>query len=404
MQFLFTLLCILFIATGPLLAQPEKEDATQNRDLKKPKTYPLGIRSLEVTADDKRIHLLLGQFTESNEIPIITHQVSADGGASWSTPIQVNHGVIQPHGLHRGSDARIAAHGENIVVAWTSAGSDKWGSGPIVTVLSNDGGKTWRPGPNPADDQRTDGHNFMALSADSSGVFHLAWLDSRDGDRGLRYSRSKDAGAHWSTNVTAAPKTCECCWNSLAPLDHGAIAVLYRARHPRDMHLVTSDDEGTSWKQPAVVGNFQWSLNACPHVGGALSTCAGPTGERLHAAVWTGASGLSGLYHLRSDDAGKTWSPPHKMNIPMAWHPHLASDSRGRVVAVWDTMAAVSGEVWYAVSTDAGETWSAPKRLSEEGKPASFPRVVPSQKGFRVFWTSEVPDHPATWTSFPLEP
>lgn len=368
------------------------------------KETPLGIRSLEVTSDGSQIHLLLGEFKASSETPRLTHQLSRDGGVTWSEPVPVNQQAPAPHGLHRGMDARIAAHGKQLVAAWTTAGSDRWGSGPIVTALSSDGGKTWKPGPNPADDQRTDGHNFLALGSDSTGRFHLAWLDSRDGDRGLRYSVSTNGGQSWKANATAAPKTCECCWNSVAPLENGTVAVLFRARSPRDMQVVTSRDSGANWNPPTTVGNFQWSFNACPHVGGALSTCPGPQGQRLHAAVWTGAAGLSGLYHLRSDDAGQTWSPPHKMKIPLAWHPHLAADARGRVVAVWDTMAAVSGEVWSAFSLDAGNTWSEPKRLTAQGASGVFPRVVPAGDGFRVFWTSEVPGQPATWTSLPLQP
>ncbi|MEK0445079.1 MAG: hypothetical protein RLZZ399_400 [Verrucomicrobiota bacterium] len=368
------------------------------------KVYPPGVRSLEVCADGSSLHLLLGELPEEKAVPILTHQVSRDGGVSWSAPVQVNVGVASPQGLHRGVDARIAVHGDHLVAAWTAAGTDKWGSGPIVTVFSEDGGKTWNPGPNPADDGRTDGHNFLALGADAAGGFHIAWLDSRDGERGLRYSRSEDGGRHWASNSTAAPKTCECCWNALAPLEKGGIAVLYRARSPRDMYVVTSGDAGTRWSSPVAVGAFGWDLNLCPHVGGALATCAGPKGQRLHAAVWTGASGQSGLYHLRSDDAGQSWSAPHKMNVPMSWHPHLAADARGRVVAVWDTMTASSPVVWGAISKDAGETWGEPMQLSPEGVPAGFPRVVSNGEGFRVFWTSEKPGQAATWTSVELRP
>ncbi|MEY2598441.1 MAG: hypothetical protein RLZZ142_700 [Verrucomicrobiota bacterium] len=401
-----TTLAVLFslLLLHPLSAADSDSPATPSA-ARTPKAYPPGVRSLEVFRDADRLHLLLGSFSSDSAPPLLTHQSSTDWGKTWSEPVQVNvPGVLNPHGLHRGVDARIAASGSLIVAAWSGAGSDKWGSGPIVTVLSQDAGKTWRPGPNPADDGRTDGHNFLALGTDSLGKFHLAWLDSRDGERGLRYSVSRDGGGSWASNSTAAPKTCECCWNALAPLDQGGIAILYRARTPRDMHVVTSPNGGAQWNQPVPVGNFQWDLNVCPHVGGALATCPGPQGQRLHATVWTGAAGKSGLYHLRSDDAGQSWSSPHKMNVPMAWHPHLAADRFGRVAAVWDTMTASTPVVWGCLSTDAGNTWSPPRALSPEGVPAGFPRVVSTEEGFRVFWTSEQPNQAATWTSVPFVP
>ncbi|MEI6714986.1 MAG: sialidase family protein [Verrucomicrobiota bacterium] len=390
-----SLVALLALSTSALAHSPGGKDR---------KNPGPGVRSLEVCESNGALHLLLGEFTPENESPVISHRVSTDGGNSWSTPVTVNTNVPPPHGLHRGVDARIAVHGNNLVAAWTSTGSDKWGSGPIITVRSEDGGKTWTQGPNPADDGLTDGHNYLALGADSSGRFHIAWLDARDGERGLRYSVSSDAGLHWASNSTPAPKTCECCWNALTPLNNGGIAVLYRARAPRDMFVITSPNAGAKWNTPVPVGDFKWEINMCPHVGGALTTCAGPNGERLHATVWTGASGQSGLYHLRSDDSGVTWSAPHKMNVPMSWHPHIAADAKGRVAAVWDTMTASTPVVWSSISKDAGETWSQPVQLSPEGVPAGFPRVVPAGDGFRVFWTSELPEKAATWSSVVLQP
>ena len=96
-----------------------------------------------------------------------------------------------------------------------TAGTDKWGSGPMATALSNDGGATWRPGPKPADDGSTTGHGFIDIVADDVGILHLTWLDSRDGKQGLRYARSEDAGKTWAVNITAKAGTCECCSNAI---------------------------------------------------------------------------------------------------------------------------------------------------------------------------------------------
>jgi hypothetical protein len=366
--------------------------ASANTPQKKERSKPevKGVRSLEVFADGDRLHMLLGESEDPSSVPVLSHRTSSDGGETWSTPVPVSVGAAAPHGLHRGSDARIAARGNYLVAAWTTAGSDAWGSGPITIVTSSDGGLHWKAAPNPADDGLTDGHNFLALNVDASGRFHLAWLDKRDGDRGLRYSLSNDGGQHWEVNRTAAPKTCECCWNSIVPLASGDVAILFRDRSPRDMKVVTSRGR-EGWNASVPVGNFNWQFNACPHVGGALVRRATPNGEQLHAAVWTGATDASGLYHLRSDDGGATWSAPHKMNVPLAWHPALAVHSEGRMAAVWDTMAAVAPETWAAISDDGGVTWGAPIRLSESEAPAAHPRVVPIQKGFRAFWTEERP-------------
>jgi hypothetical protein len=260
-------------------------------------------------------------------------------------------------------------------------------------------------GANPADDGMTDGHNFLALGVDQAGAFHMAWLDKRDGERGLRYAASVDGGLHWTANATPAPKTCECCWNAIAPLSDGRVAILFRNRSPRDMRVVTSAPGGRGWLGAVSVGDFKWQFNACPHVGGALVTRETPAGEQLHAAVWTGAPGASGLYHLRSEDAGRSWSAPHKMNVPLAWHPAMAVDAKGRIAVAWDTMAASAPETWAVLSEDGGVTWNAPLRLSAPETPAAHPRIVAAGNGFRVFWTEDKIPAPAVWRSavFPGE-
>lgn len=388
----------LLAAAAALVLSAVSTQAHQRKP-KEPLGEVPGVRSLEVCADAGRLHLVLGELDSPTGVPLITHRASLDGGLTWSEPVQINRDTPLAHGLHRGTDARIAAHGETLVAAWTSAGTDAWGSGPLTVVTSLDGGKTWLPSANPADDNRTDGHNFLALGSDREGHFHLAWLDNRDGDRGLRYAKSRDGGIHWEPNHTVAPKTCECCWNSLAPLSNGGIAILFRARAPRDMQVVTSRGPAMTWSKPVPVGDFKWDFNACPHVGGALATVQTPAGEQIHATVWTGAPSHSGLYHLRSEDHGATWSAPHKMNVPLAWHPALAADSKGRIVAAWDTMAAVAPETWAAISTDNGATWAPPVKLSASDTPAAHPRVVPAAEGFRVFWTEERPLQTAVWRS-----
>lgn len=375
-------LALLGFASVAIADEPKKKERS--------KADTKGVCSLEVVADGARLHMLLGESEDPSSVPVLSHRTSSDGGETWSPSVPVSVGAAPPHGLHRGSDARIAARGKRIVAAWTTAGSDAWGSGPITIVTSSDGGMHWEPASNPADDGRTDGHNFLALNVDAEGRFHLAWLDKRDGERGLRYSFSKDGGRHWEVNRTAAPKTCECCWNSITPLISGEVAILFRDRAPRDMKVVISRGS-TGWSSPVSVGNFDWKFNACPHVGGALVRRDSAEGEQLHAAVWTGAPDLSGLYHLRSDDGGSTWSVPHKMNVPLAWHPSLAVHPSGRIAVVWDTMAAVAPETWAALSDDGGVTWAPAIRLSDSGAPAAHPRVVPIKKGFRAFWTEERP-------------
>jgi hypothetical protein len=275
----------------------------------------------------------------------------------------------------RGDDARLAARGEALVAVWGTDGTGFGGSGPLASAHSSDGGATWRSGDNPADDGLTTGHGYIALAATPDAV-HAVWLDSRDKRQGLRHARSSDGGRTWQRNITIAPGTCECCWNSLVDDEHG-VHVLYRGKIPRDMRLATL--AAGKWTQRGPVGRFGWKINACPETGGALASGI----SALHALVWTQRTGREGLHYLRSRDGGATWSAPRRMGTAAAQHSDLALRADGVLAGVWDE----DGALYLASSTDDGKRWSAPRRLAAAGSEASHPRIVSTREGFLVVWT-----------------
>jgi Neuraminidase (sialidase) len=300
-------------------------------------------------------------------------------------------------------DVQIAAAGERVVAAWTTFdASSRFGRGVIATSVSSDGGRTWRPGPNPADDGRDGDHAFIDLAADDRGGFHLAWLDARAGPKGLIHARSDDGGVTWNRNVIVDAETCECCWNTLATAPGGRVLLLYRDKNPRDMALAASADGGRSWTAPVPVGRFNWTFEGCPHVGGGLATAQTAAGLRAYAVVWTGRADAAGVYTLASPDGGKTWGAPLRLGDGTAWHADVAAAGE-RVTAVWDARAGDDTAVFASTSTDGGKTWPAATRLTPAGVNASYPRVVHTGKGFRAFWTEQLEGKPVQWRSRGLE-
>ena len=358
----------------------------------------LGVESLDIYADSAALHLLLASYPATNQPPVLLHQRSTDGGVTWSAPARVDAGATTPKSPHRGMDAQLAASGSKLIALWGTAGTGLFGSGPIATALSTDGGATWKPGPNPADDGLTTGHGFVDIAADAAGTFHLVWLDSRDGKQGLRYANSKDGGQTWSKNTTLKPETCECCWNTLTLGPDGSVHALFRDKNPRDMAVISSTDRGANWSAPAKVGTFNWDFAGCPHVGGGLAV----GGSSLHALIWTGATGHGGAYHVSSPDRGQTWSAPQRLGDADARRGDLATRGAQHLAAVWDRVSDGESGVFSATSADAGKTWSAPKPLSSPGINAAYPRIVPTAGGYRAFWTESTPGQPSAWKSAAL--
>ena len=361
-------------------------------------TVRWGIESLDLYRDGSHLHLLLADYATNSKIPALVHLRSTDDGATWSAPVRVDANATPARSPHRGMDAQIVAAGDKLLALWGTAGTGLFGSGPMATALSADGGKTWQPGPNPADDNLTTGHGFADLATDAAGNFHLLWLDSRDGKQGLRAATSTDAGKTWSRNVTVNPAAGECCWNAPAIAPNGTLHALFRDKAPRDMAIATSLDRGLAWSPPVKVGRFDWEFQGCPHVGGslALRPISADT-YSLHALVWTGAAGKSGAYHLTSNDLGKTWTEPQRIGDSDARRGDLAARPPNHLAAVWDRVADGESIILASTSADAGKTWSAPKRLSPGTAHAAYPRLIPTATSFRAFWTETAKDRPATW-------
>lgn len=357
------------------------------------------VQSLDVYADGNTIHLLTGEAHSGSTA--LYYRRSVDRGTTWSKPVRVDAGSAPPHHPHRGADPQVVAAGNTLIAAWTMRGTGYADSGPLATARSADGGLSWQPGPNPADDGATTGHGYIDIAANQNGL-HMVWLDSRlppeppgvrglfsrwkkpKETQGLRYARSIDGGAHWSANVTLDAVTCECCWNTLQSGPGGKLYTLYRGAQPRDMLLATTNG-AKAWQARGPVGKFDWKVDACPHSGGGLA--ADKTG--LHAVVWSGHEDALGVWYLVSGDGGVAWSKPRRLGDNTAKHPDIAGSGDGTLAAVWngrggtDKKAAVFG----ALSKDGGRRWSAPRRLSAAGARASHPRVINSQGKLTAFWT-----------------
>lgn len=342
------------------------------------------VLAMDVFAHDNVIDLL--RFEDTATRKELRHQRSRDGGTTWTPSSTIDRGDRGIVGHHRGNDPQIAAAGDQIVVLWTMPGPSSWRAGPLAAARSPDGGRTWTAGPNPANDGSDEGHSFLELTADQTGTFQALWLDSRDGNRGLRSASSRDGGRTWPTTRTLDSRTCECCWNKALARSPGSFSVLYRDTDPRDMALSITTDAGRSWTRTATVGEFGWTIDGCPHVGGGLAQTSVDGATSLHALVWTGAPGHEGLHWLASRDGGRTWSAPTRFGTTRAKHADLAA-AGSYLAAVWDDMRNGTRVILAATSDDAGVTWQPSAELSTPHRAASHPLVVWSRGRFIAFWT-----------------
>ena len=254
----------------------------------------------------------------------------------------------------------------------------------------------WSAGANPAEDGTNHAQNFSDMVSDPAGTFYVSWIGSRDGlaRRGLGMARSRDFGVTWEFSGLVDDSSCACCWNRMIAPRAGEARVLYRDHGIRDMALATTRDHGATWSLGGTVGEFGWAFDGCPHVGGGIGVATVDDGATLHALVWTGHEERHGLYRVRSDDDGATWTDPLPVGGEAARHADLGA-SGSTVVAAWDEAQGI----WTSTSYDNGATWSPALRVSPTGATASHPIVVDTGGRFLVFWTARGEDAVLRWES-----
>lgn len=212
------------------------------------------------------VHVTFGEGEQVYYCRIDDHKCTA--------PKAVFHIPNMSLGMRRGP--RIAHSGKAIVVTAIGGAEGKGKDGDVLAYRSLDNGHTW-DGPFQVNDVNASAREGLhAMAAASDGTLWCVWLDLREKGTKLFASKSTDNGKSWSKNVLVyrSPdgSICECCHPSIFT-DNNSVHVLFRNSlgGNRDMYLVSSQDQGTTFGKATRLGQGTWRLNMCPMDGGMVA-------------------------------------------------------------------------------------------------------------------------------------
>jgi len=277
----------------------------------------------------------------------------------------------QAPGLAAGPDGRVH-------LTWSVEREDAGGSvfaSDLVVRSATAAGSVELGTPRRLNEDRPGSRGFEGIAVRADGALVAAWLE------GGRTSRSRVAvvGPGGDRLVTTLDEqACPCCRFALASAADGRVGVLWRDELPgrvRDMVFAVAGTEGFS--SPRSVRRDGWSLDACPHRGGALAFA--PDGRAL--AVW----------YTEGDDSRPrllaAWGGEGGFDDPLLVHEGegsfpdrvaLAIDAAGRGVVLWERRTPVRSEI--AARTLEGRSLG-PVRVVSQGVKASEPQIVARPSG-----------------------
>ncbi|MDA1312981.1 MAG: sialidase family protein [Acidobacteria bacterium] len=276
---------------------------------------------------------------------------SADGGAGFSEPLQVNSqaGSAVAAGTIRGGQIALGPQGL-IHVVWngSSVSQPRGPMNPEQPADSPHNGLPMLYSRLGADGQFEPQRNLMrktfaldgggSVAADEQGNVYVAWHgsseDSTKGEAGrvVWLAKSTDGGQTFSEETPAFEEStgaCGCCGMQVFADSRGRLLALYRSAREtvhRDIYLLASGDRGKTFRSQRV---DPWEIGACPM--SSMSFSEGPAGV---LAAWETA-GQVFFGRIESQAAkleGKTAAPGEADHRK---HPRLAQNSRGETLLVW---------------------------------------------------------------------
>jgi hypothetical protein len=259
---------------------------------------------------------------------------------------------------------------------------------------SKDEGKTWSRPLAPHHDKTKTQHGFATLFEMPDRTLGMVWLDGRDqelnktapdGGSMAVYFASFDPSWKQTAESSVDARVCECCQTAAVMTGDGPL-VAFRNRtdkEVRDIH-VTRLDQG-KWAEAQPVHTDNWTIDACPVNGPALSARG-----RTVAAAWFTAVGDTGhAYAAFSQDAGRTWGSPIRLDdATSTGHVDIELLDDGSAAATWVEFADERAQFRVREVKPSGER-SQPTVIAgqSEARVSGYPRISRVGDDLVFAWT-----------------
>jgi hypothetical protein len=310
-------------------------------------------------------------------------------------PVRVNPDSLTVEALHHAPRLAVRPDGP-VYVSWPAAKPKPEGTlfaSDLMLSRSLDGGRRFEP-PLRVNEDRPLSHSFDGLAVTADGTVVLAWIDGREGrrDPATWVARVVEQGTRVESIRKVGDDTCVCCRVDAAAGASGLVALTWRRVFPgdvRDMVLAVSRDGGRTFGEAGLVSADRWTINACPHRGGAVAVDAR---GRVYMSWYTEGPDLRPDLRFAVSRDGRRFETPKRLHTAVSSIPdqaRIAVDATGRAVIVWEESTAVRRRILLRYTLDAGRTLS-PVRVLSTALRAYAPAIALAPDGsFLAAWHEE---------------
>ena len=302
---------------------------------------------------------------------------SEDGGRTWSP--NVLKATTAP-GLLQSDPWLTLDEAGGLHYASLEYSSDG-GVGGVTVTNSADGGRTWSA-PVQVDD-RPGFADKEAMTSDGNGSLYIVYDDvlgnnfDQSDDVDLVITRSTDRGATWSPTVSVVGTPGNILGPVVAARPDGRVTVVAWNLTEGNVLAFTSTDHGATWgpavRVNAFPGSATWVNNTWMT---SMPSLVEDDRGRLHVA-WADYGGGNRDILAALSVNGTDWFTPAPLNDVTTgdqWMPSLSMDARGTLHAAWLDGRTGAWNVYYANSSVPGFLWSANVRVTTAETPLSFVR------------------------------
>ncbi|UCE37261.1 MAG: hypothetical protein JSW00_17580 [Thermoplasmata archaeon] len=331
------------------------------------------------------IYVAWGDFRESNYD--IYFSKSTDGGNTFS----VNKRINDDNGERWQYNPSIAVGSMgNIYIIWVD---ERSGKPEVYFAKSTDGGNTFSVNKRVNDGAGNVGQDSLSISVDGIDNIYIVWMDTRNFDTSLYFSKSTDGGNTFSANK----KVNDITGNSWR--EHPSIAIdstsniyvtwMDERSGNADIYFAKSTDGGTTFSNNKKINDDAGNAEQfTPSIGVGES-------DNIFIAWGDFRDSNSDIYFTSSNDGGNSFSPNKKVNDDVSntkqYEPSIAIDNGGNIYLAWTDQRNGNYNIYFANSTDGGNSFSPNKMVNDDGGPSQFqPSIAIDNEGnIYLAWTDQ---------------